>query len=35
MRDEEVYFNYRYNPALSAPEWYAPVDQTQDANRWR
>jgi hypothetical protein len=35
LQDEEVFFNYRYNPRLQPPEWYSPVDAKQEANRWR
>ena len=31
---EELFVNYRYNPKIPAPEWYHPVDVTEDEARW-
>ena len=31
---EELYLNYRYNPANPLPAWYAPVDPAEDSRRW-
>ena len=34
IRDEELLLNYRLNPALEAPAWYAQVDSEEDERRW-
>ena len=34
VRDEELFLNYRLNPANAYPPWYAPVDVEEDARRW-
>lgn len=31
---EELFVNYRFNPRLSRPEWYIPVDEKEDNARW-
>jgi hypothetical protein len=33
--DEEVFLNYRLNPASThMPDWYQPVDIDEDFRRW-
>lgn len=34
IRDEEVLLNYRLNPQVQKPAWYAPVDVAEDKRRW-
>jgi hypothetical protein len=31
---EELFVNYRYNPKITAPAWYHPVDVNEDDARW-
>lgn len=33
IRDEELFMDYRFNPAVSAPEWYHPCGDGQQAHR--
>jgi len=33
--DEEVFHNYRLNPAIKYPPWYSPVDVEEDKLRWQ
>ncbi len=32
--DEELYFNYRFNPANAYPEWYGQPDYEEARRRW-
>ena len=34
IQDEEVFLNYRLNPQVQKPAWYAPVDVEEDKRRW-
>ena len=34
VEDEELWLNYRLNPMLPRPAWYASVDPEEDARRW-
>ena len=34
VEDEELFLNYRLNPANGYPPWYSPVDAEEDARRW-
>lgn len=34
LENEEAFFNYRYNPNIERPAWYAPVDAAQEKSRW-
>lgn len=34
IQDEEVLLNYRLNPQVQKPSWYAPVDEEEDKRRW-
>ena len=34
IEDEEVFLNYRLNPQVQKPSWYAPVDVEEDKRRW-
>ena len=34
VRDEELFLNYRLNPANGYPAWYTPYDREEDARRW-
>lgn len=34
IQDEEVLLNYRLNPQVQKPAWYAPVDVEEDKRRW-
>lgn len=34
LQEEEIYVNYRLNPQLRRPVWYAPVDEQEDEMRW-
>jgi len=34
VRNEELFLNYRYNPAAHKPEWYKAVDEEDDRNLW-
>ncbi|CAM9450292.1 unnamed protein product [Choristocarpus tenellus] len=34
IQDEEVFMNYRFNPAMPAPAWYIPVDGDEARRRW-
>jgi hypothetical protein len=31
---QELFVNYRYNPKLTLPSWYTPVDDEEDSERW-
>ena len=31
---EELFLDYRYNPAFSYPEWYHPADEESAKRRW-
>lgn len=35
LKDEELFLNYRLNPANKLPAWYAAVDAEEDARRWK
>jgi hypothetical protein len=32
--DQELFLNYRLNPALQRPSWYSAVDLKEDLRRW-
>ena len=34
LQDEELFLNYRLNPANPRPDWYMPVDLEEDKRRW-
>ena len=34
INDEEIYLNYRLNPQVQKPAWYAAVDAEEDKRRW-
>lgn len=34
LRDEEVFLNYRYNPRLELPSWYAHADKEEAMRLW-
>ena len=34
IHDEEILLNYRLNPQVQKPAWYAPVDVEEDKRRW-
>ena len=34
LQDEELFLNYRLNPANPRPDWYTPVDLEEDKRRW-
>lgn len=34
IQDEEILLNYRLNPQVQKPAWYAPVDVEEDKRRW-
>ena len=34
IHDEEIYLNYRLNPQVQKPAWYAAVDAEEDKRRW-
>ncbi len=34
IQGEEVLLNYRLNPQVQKPSWYAPVDEEEDKRRW-
>jgi hypothetical protein len=34
LQDEEIFLNYRYNPANPVPDWYSPVDIEEAKRRW-
>lgn len=34
IEDEELFLNYRLNPANEKPSWYEPVDMDEDQRRW-
>lgn len=34
IQDEEILLNYRLNPQVQKPAWYAPVDVEEDRRRW-
>ncbi|DBB18053.1 TPA: hypothetical protein ACH3X3_003044 [Trebouxia sp. C0006] len=34
VQGEEVLLNYRLNPQVQRPSWYAPVDEEEDKRRW-
>mmetsp|Transcript_12985 Transcript_12985/g.31810 ORF Transcript_12985/g.31810 Transcript_12985/m.31810 type:complete len:319 (+) Transcript_12985:138-1094(+) len=34
IEDEEIFVDYRLNPAMGYPEWYTPVDEGAAARRW-
>ncbi len=34
VQDEEVLLNYRLNPQVHKPSWYASVDEEEDKRRW-
>ena len=34
VADEELFLNYRLNPANGYPAWYTPYDREEDARRW-
>eukprot|EP00123_Amoebidium_parasiticum_P021488 comp6827_c1_seq1/m.2573 comp6827_c1_seq1/g.2573 ORF comp6827_c1_seq1/g.2573 comp6827_c1_seq1/m.2573 type:complete len:310 (-) comp6827_c1_seq1:237-1166(-) len=34
IENEELFLNYRFNPARPLPKWYVPLDQEADARRW-
>lgn len=35
VHDEELFLNYRLNPANGHPPWYVPVDKDEDERRWK
>jgi hypothetical protein len=35
VKDEELFLNYRLNPANGYPPWYVPVDPEGDLRRWQ
>jgi hypothetical protein len=34
VEDEELFLNYRLNPALPVPDWYHQPDPEEAARRW-
>ena len=34
IEDEELFFNYRYNPDNPYPEWYSQPDLDEAKRRW-
>ena len=34
LKDEELFLNYRLNPAHPYPDWYTPHDVEEDTRRW-
>ncbi|EDO39115.1 predicted protein [Nematostella vectensis] len=34
VHNQELFVNYRLNPAIKLPEWYTPVDRKEDLRRW-
>lgn len=34
IQNEEILLNYRLNPQVLKPAWYAPVDVEEDKRRW-
>ena len=34
IQDEEILLNYRLNPQVHKPAWYASVDIEEDTRRW-
>lgn len=34
LADEELFFNYRFNPQLEAPDWYHDCDPQTSQRRW-
>ncbi len=34
IENEEILFNYRYNPRVKPPSWYSPVDIKEVERRW-
>ena len=34
LQNEEVLLNYRLNPQVQKPSWYAPLDVEEDTRRW-
>lgn len=34
IQNEEILLNYRLNPQVQKPAWYAPVDVEEDKRRW-
>jgi len=34
LEEEELFLNYRLNPALEPPQWYHPVNLDEDRRRW-
>jgi hypothetical protein len=34
IKDEELFLNYRYNPAHPYPDWYAQPDEMEAKRRW-
>jgi hypothetical protein len=34
LRDEELFLNYRFNPALPYPDWYVQPDLEEATRRW-
>ena len=34
LRDEELFLNYRFNPALPYPDWYSQPDLEEATRRW-
>ena len=35
VQDEELFLNYRLNPANGHPPWYVPVDEEEEERRWK
>ena len=35
IEDEELFLNYRYNPANKAPSWYVDPDPEASKRRWQ
>lgn len=34
LKDEELFVDYRLAPSLERPEWYHPVDASEEERRW-